>query len=621
MALLTLTDVHKAYGAQDVLDGASFFINTGEKVALVGPNGSGKTTMLRMIVGRDRPDRGHASLQPGTRVVLLEQEPLVGDARTVLDAAQRPSPELQQAWAELTRFEAQMDAAQDGDAEAALEAYDHAHHRYQDLGGYECETRAKEVLGGLGFAEAAWEKPVSVLSGGEKTRLALTQVLVLQPDLLLLDEPTNHVDWEACEWLQEYLKRYPGAALIVSHDRFFLDQVVEKVVAVQQGQTRTYTGNYTQYARKWQQEQEQAQEEYERLQEEVKRQEAVVQRFRSQRNFSGMHSREKVVEKLRAATTDRPQRAPSGIRVNAKQAVQSGRVVLEARDLAFGYGERMLFRGVTFDMERGERLGIIGPNGAGKTTLLKVLAGRMPSQRGNVFLGHQAQLAYFAQDHSGMDPEATVWDTLWESADLTFTECYQRLHQMHFMGDAVWKPVSALSGGEKTRLALAMMLAQQPNVLLLDEPTNHLDIMSREAVEAALKNFPGAVIVVSHDRYFLDAVTTRMLEIRNGQHRLIDGGYGRYRHLIAPPPPPAVSKKAAAAPPPRPPQPRKEAQKQQRSLERKIETAETRMRELADLLANPDTYRSPEAADISREYAEITAEVERLYEEWSAIAG
>jgi ATP-binding cassette, subfamily F, member 3 len=619
MSLLTLTGVQKSYGNQDVLTDVAFFVSPGRKVGLVGPNGAGKTTILRLITGDEQPDAGHVTLQPNTRVSLLSQEPLVGDARTVLEAAQRPTPELQHAWAVMTELE----GAALGDGEA-LHRHDEAHHRYQDLGGYECETRAKEILAGLGFLEPSWDKPVSVLSGGERTRLALVQILVLQPDLLLLDEPTNHVDWAASEWLQEYIRRYPGAALIVSHDRFFLDEVAEEIVELERGRAKTYRGNYSAYSQKRAVEREQAEEEYRRGLEEMERQRAVIQRLRSHRKFNSMHSRERVLEKLERDLGDRPREDRNRMRIRTDKVVSSGREALIAHQLSHGFGERPLFNKVTFTLERGERLAIIGPNGAGKTTLLKTLAGEIQPWDGSVTHGYRAQPAYFAQDLSSLDPEASVWETIWETGALDLQQSLQALHQFLFAGDAVDKVVEDLSGGERTRLALCKLLVTRPNLLLLDEPTNHLDIPSREAVERALCAYPGALVVVSHDRYFLEAVATRLLEIGPGGHRFYDGSYRRYRETLAPVSAPAAAprkdgKRPAAAPPARTRavSPSKRLPK----VEAEIARLEGRQKEIEALLSQAATWTSPTGgATLQEEYETLTNALEPLYTEWTELS-
>jgi ATP-binding cassette subfamily F protein 3 len=614
VSLLTLSEVHKAFGNQDVLEGASFFVSPGRKVGLVGPNGAGKTTLLRLITGEEQPDTGRVTLQPNARVALLSQEPLVGDARTVLEAAQRPSAELQAVWAEMTALE-----AADLHDEDALHRHDELHHRFQDLAGYECENRARDILPGLGFPEAAWEKKVAVLSGGERTRLALVQILVLQPDLLLLDEPTNHVDWAACEWLQDYLRRYPGAALIVSHDRYFLDEVVEEVVELARGRTRTYTGNYTAYAKKKQVEREQAEEQYRRRQEEILRQQEVIQRLRSHRKFNSMHSREGVLERLQKEQGERPRDDRKGLKIVGRNGASTGKEALILSDLEHGF-ERPLFAGVSRVLERGERLAIVGPNGAGKTTLLKIIAGELTPRKGSVTYGYRARPAYFAQDLSSLDPDATVWETIWETGAVNNQETMQALHQFLFAGDAINKQVADLSGGERTRLALCRLLITRPNLLLLDEPTNHLDIASREAVEQALRAYPGAVVVVSHDRYFLDAVATRILELRTGGHRWVDGGYGAYRELTAPRPAPPPARKAAAAPAAAPRPRPVSANKRLPKLEAEIAREEARLKEVTALLGETATWTSGAATDLTAEFEALNARLEPLYAEWANLA-
>ncbi len=618
MSLVTLSEVQKSYGNQDVLHGVSFFLAPGRKTGLVGPNGAGKTTILRLITGEERPDSGRVTLQPNARVALLSQEPLLGDSRTVLEAAQRPSPELQQVWSELTELE-----AAELHNEEALHRHDELHHRYQDLGGYECANRAKEILGGLGFPESAWDKQVTVLSGGERTRLALVQILVLQPDLLLLDEPTNHVDWEACEWLQEYMRRYPGAALIVSHDRFFLDEVAEEIVELERGRAKTYAGNYAAYQKKKAVEREQAEETYRRQQEEVARQEAIIQRLRSHRKFNSMHSREKTLERLQGEMADKPRDERRNLKIRPNEGVQSGREVLSIRGLEQGFDSRRLFTGVSFSLDRGERLAIIGPNGAGKTTLLRTLAGLLPPRAGSISLGFRAKPAYFAQDLSSLDPEATVWETIWDTGELDLTHTMQALHQFLFAGEAVEKRVGDLSGGERTRLALCKLLVTRPNLLLLDEPTNHLDIASREAVERALQSYPGAVIVVSHDRYFLEAVATRLLEIRPEAHRFYDGSYRRYRESLKKPASGTQPSKKPVQNAPAPPPKTRGVSPSRRlpKLEAEISQAEARVKEITALLSDASTWTSgTDAGALSGEYDGLQAKLEALYAEWAELA-
>ncbi len=619
MSTLTFTEVRKAYGPQEVLRGATFFVPPGGKTALIGPNGAGKTTLLRLAAGVERPDGGRVTLLSGTRAALMDQEPLVGDARTVLESAQRPSAGHQAAWAELLAHEGSLT---ESGGDGRLEAYDQAHQRYQELGGYECETRAREVLAGLGLAQETWERPVALLSGGERTRLALTQLLVLQPDLLLLDEPTNHVDWKACEWLQEYLARYPGAALIVSHDRYFLDRVVREVVALEDGVTRTYRGNYSTYARRRAEERLQSEERYRREQEEIERQEQVVQRLRSHRKFNSMHSREKVLGRLQRQSAGPPLRESKGITVRPLRTRNSSQVALTTADLAFGFGSRTLFSRVSFTLERGERLGVIGPNGAGKSTLLKTLVGQLRPAAGQVSLGFNVEAVYFAQDLSSLDPGLTVFETVDSAADLSLSQVFQALHQFLFMGSAVEKPVSVLSGGERTRLALARLLVRCPNLLVLDEPTNHLDVQSCEALESALASFPGALIAASHDRYFLERVPTRLLEIRPEQHRFIQGGYERYRELVALPPARTAPSRATSGRPGGRTRPARAASPARRlkELEQAIEAAEARLRELADLLAAPETYRGESPAVLAAEYDRINTSLESLYGEWGELA-
>lgn len=615
MSLLTLTGVAKSYGYQEVLRGVSFFLSPGRHAGLIGPNGAGKSTLLRLIMGQEKADSGHISLQPNTRVGMLAQDPLEGDPRTVLEAAQRPTAALQTAWDQLLELE------QSGLSEPdALHRYDEVQHAYRDLGGYECETRAKEVLAGLGFLEESWDKPVRVLSGGERTRLALTQILVDQPDLLLMDEPTNHVDWEACEWLQDYLRRYPGTALIVSHDRYFLDDTAQEIIEVERGKARVYSGNYTAFSKKKAFEREQAELEFQRREEEIQRQQAVLQRLRSHRKFNSMHSREKVLERLQDEQSEKPRGDSRKLKVRVGAVESTGREALTASQLSHRYGDRVLFAGLNLHVERGQRLAVIGPNGAGKTTLLKILAGQLTATRGEVQYGYKAQPAYFAQDLSILEPDATVWETVWDTGALDLPRSIQALHQFLFVGEDLEKRVGDLSGGEKTRLALCRLLVSRPNLLMLDEPTNHLDLPSREAVEAALRSYPGAVIVVSHDRYFLEAVATQLLVMRGERHRLFDGNYREYRESLPKQTPAVVAPKRNAPPPPPAKARTVSPSKRLPKLEKEIAERETRLAELTEQIGAAAASGSAEVAKLTAEFEALNHTLEALYAEWEIVA-
>ncbi len=620
MALLTLAEIHKEFGTQPVLEGVSFFVDTGRKVALIGANGSGKTTLLRMIAGLDRPDSGSVSMVPGARIGYLPQDPLMAEDGTVFEAARLPSPEHKAVWAELQRLETALDGADETRLDELVEAHGEAAHRFDALGGYAGEARAREILGGLGFREADWAKPVPVLSGGEKTRLALTQILVLEPDLLLMDEPTNHLDLEACEWLQEYLGRYPGAALIVSHDRYFLDHVVTHVVELENRKAATYTGNYRAFAEKKAQMREIQAEHYRLQQKEIERLEQVAQRLFSHRHFNSYRSRLKAIDRMEKI--EKPSDVKAGIRINTTPALQSYQEVLEVRGLCRRFGDKILYEGLSFALYRGERMGIIGPNGSGKTTMLKTIAGEGKPDAGKIVIGNNVRVRYFAQDLADLNPANTVLEELLETVDLTFKECCNLLGRFMLGGAAMEKSVSVLSGGERCRLSMAKLFAERPNLLILDEPTNHLDIATREALEEALQAYPGTVLFASHDRYFIDAVASRLLELRAGKARTFDGNYTRYREKLAAAARPITMKgkapvlagKAAA-------NGRKDGSKKRLAqMEREISSTETRLAELTAVLANPAGHRGVSLGEVSREYDQLSHRLQELYGEWEATA-
>ena len=618
MALITLSSARKSFGAFQVLDEITFTVGAGEKVALVGPNGSGKTTILRLIAGLDEPDQGSAVVLPGTSIGFMPQDSeLVGD-RTLVEEVSNASVEVQRLERELRRLEAAMSAAEGDDLEALLAEYGEAQHEFERLGGYAFEAEMKSTLSGLGLGPEHWEKQVSILSGGQKTRAALAKLLLQQPDVLLLDEPTNHLDIEACEWLEEFLQDFPGAVLVVSHDRYFLDRVVTKIVDLHEGFTRQYPGNYTAYAKQKREYIRRQFEQYERQQEEIRRLQDFIQRYRAGQRHQEAKSRQKVLKKM--VRLEKPQ-TESRMRVKLDAAMSSGHIVMDIRGLGKSFGDKSLFEGLDLLVERGDRIGLIGPNGAGKTTLLRIIVGDEEPSSGTLSLGYGVDIGYFAQDLTDLDPANSVLEELLESADLTPGEARNILARFLFTGDDVYKSVTKLSGGERNRLILAKLMLKKPNVLVLDEPTNHLDIGARQALDEALKDFDGTIIVSSHDRYLLNSITNKILEVSDGSAKVFRGNYDflvERAHKLRPKPP---KKKPKPKSPTSPTGPARPTGPTAADFEQEIEAAEARLAELTDLLGRPETYANGEtAAATQAEYHEVSALIERLYSDWEQIS-
>ncbi len=616
MALISLNSVRKSFGGFDVLDEVTFTIGASEKVALVGPNGSGKTTILRMIVGQEEPDSGSVQVLPGTSIGFMPQDSELTGSGNLVDEVSNATTEIKHLERELRRLEAAMGAAGDDEMEALLAEYGEVQHEFDRLGGYAFEAEVKSTLSGLGLGPEHWEKPVSVLSGGQKTRAALSKLLLQKPDVLLLDEPTNHLDIEACEWLEEFLQGFSGAVLVVSHDRYFLDRVVSKVVDLHEGFTRSYAGNYTAYARQKEELLRQQAENYERQQAEIARLEDFIARYHAGQRHREAKSREKRLEKM--TRIRKPKLESDKIRVKLDAGSTSGHIVLDLQEVGKGFDGKPLFTGLNLLVENGDRIGLVGPNGAGKTTLLRMIVGDEEPSVGTMSIGYGVEIGYFAQDLAGLDPENTVLEELLESADMTPGEARNLLARFLFKGDDVFKSVSKLSGGERNRLVLAKLMLQKPNLLLLDEPTNHLDIDSRQALDQALKDFNGTVILTSHDRYLLNSVATRIVEIANGSSKVFEGNYDFFVER-------ARSQRARIRPVKRKPKPKAVAPSGPKGptaadYEREIEAAEARLAELTDLLGRQETYiDGAVAAATQAEYREVASRIEELYALWEAL--
>lgn len=616
LAIITLNAIRKSFGAFQALDEVTFTVGAGEKVALVGPNGSGKTTILRLIMRMDEPDTGFLQVLPGTSIGFMPQDSELAGDSTLIDEVSNASEEIHRMERELRRLESAM-SAEDGDGlDSLIGEYGSLQHEFERLGGYSFEAEVKSTLSGLGLGPEHWEKEVRILSGGQKTRAALAKLLLQKPDVLLLDEPTNHLDIEACEWLEEFLQGFPGAVMVVSHDRYFLDRVVTKIVDLRDGCTASYPGNYTSYARQREERLRLEFENYERQQQEIGKLEDFIRRYHAGQRHQEAKSRQKKLNKM--ARLSKP-RTEAGMKIKIDAAMSSGHIVMDIQGLGKSFWEKPLFSGLDLLVERGDRVGLVGPNGAGKTTLLRMIIGEEDASAGTLSLGYGVEIGYFAQDLADLDPANTVLEEILDAADLTPGEARSLLARFLFTGDDVFKSVSTLSGGERNRLILAKLMLERPNLLILDEPTNHLDISARQALDEALKSFDGTIILTSHDRYLLNSVTNRIVELARGSARVFDGNYDffvtRARKLHArqpkkkPRPKPA---RQAGQPMPTGPTPTQ--------IEQEIENAETRLAELTELLGSPETYTdASKATSAQAEYHEVAGQIDRLYADWEAL--
>ena len=548
MSILRLEGVTREIGTLVILDTVDAAIALGDRVGLVGPNGAGKTTLLRIAAGIDEPDLGTARRSRGTTLGLLAQEAHLDEAfmaaPDLRSAIRRGALAIETMEAELARLEHA--------GRAADQAYAELRHRFEVLDGYTLDVRVDEALSGLGFARDEWTKPPSALSGGQQTRAALARLVIAAPDVLLLDEPTNHLDLGALEWLEEHLRRRRGSLLVASHDRAFLDATVTRIWELRDRRLTVFRGDYSAYRRQREERDARAGKEAEGHADAIARERELVQRYRSFRRFSKMHEHEARLERLEAQVVAAP-RAGRALRLPVEALAgggpaRSGELVLRADDLVVGHlpgrgavrsdgspatEPRIVARAPFLSAARGERIGIVGPNGAGKTTLLRTIAGDLPALDGSLAFGHNVGLGYLAQLRRAAIPGATVLDAILDALPSTPAEARGYLARFLFRGDDVFKEVRALSGGERSRLELARLGILPANLLLLDEPTNHLDVGAREAIESFLREHPGTILVVSHDRRLLETIADRLWVVDDGVAVGFDGGYREWRSAVA----------------------------------------------------------------------------------------
>ncbi len=528
--LLQCNDITKAFGENVILSGVSFGLEENEKAAIVGINGAGKSTLLKIITGNLASDGGNVTCPKGTRIGYLAQLQAVNTENTIYEEVMSAKKEVNDIWHRMKELEASMKEKKEPELSSAMAEYDRLVSEFEQKDGYAISSQVTGTLKGLGFCEEEYGKRVSTLSGGEKTRVALSKLLLSGNDLIILDEPTNHLDLSSIAWLEGFIKSYKGAVLIVAHDRYFLDRTVTKVIELENSKAFTYSGNYSAYVEKKAQRRKEEQKAYLKQQAEIAHQEAVIEKLRSfnrEKSIKRAESREKKLDKIELL--DKPVSLNDSMRIEITPAIESGKDVLAVCDLSKCYGERTLFSGLSFDIRRGERVAIIGQNGTGKTTILKIINDMLKADSGKITLGAKVQIGYYDQDHQILSPEKTLFSELQDAyPDMDNTKVRNTLAAFLFTGDDVFKQVRDLSGGERGRLSLAKLMLSNANLLILDEPTNHLDMVSKEILENALLSYTGTLLYVSHDRYFINKTATRIMELTNCRLTNCEGNYDYY---------------------------------------------------------------------------------------------
>ena len=652
MPILSVIQVGKSFGAERIFAGVSFQIDEHDRIGLVGPNGAGKSTLLNLLAGREEPDEGIIAMARNLRIGYLTQtidfqphNSLREEMLTVFAEVHDWEQELNELAIGLEATTATADSTLH---EQLLQRYDDLQTRFEHAGGYTYENRVAQVLDGLGFTREQQEAPVMNLSGGQQTRAALGKLLLQEPDLLLLDEPTNHLDLAALEWLETYLASWKNAMVVVAHDRYFLDKIVSRTIEMAFGRIEEYPGNYTKYVHLREERMERRLREYEAQQEHIARTEEFIRRYKAGQRSREARGRQKLLNRLERV--ERPQDFPE-MRFEFNPVIDSGQMVLSTQKLLVGYiGERdstsqsteptILVRVADLELLRGDRVGLVGPNGSGKTTLLRTIIGELPPFGGHVYPGHNVRIGYYSQTHSRLSTQRTILDEIRQVSALSEESARTFLGRFLFSGDDVFKPVAALSGGERSRVALALLTLQGSNFLVLDEPTNHLDLQSRQFLEEVLGEFEGTLLFVSHDRYFIDSLATKLWVIEDGVLIPYMGNYTDYRTRKRPivldvpartsdngkPTPSPATKRTASSPGARvsskkSEKPRVPKARTIEEVEHEVEKAETRMKVVEEALAEAALKAdAAKLTQLSAEYDQVRLQSEELLAEWERLA-
>ena len=635
MIVLACDRITKSFGVDIILNQITFSVNEGSRLGVVGGNGAGKTTLFNIIAGEMSPDSGEIYKLRDTTMAYLPQNTVLMSEKTIWDELMevfRPLLDMEETLRQMEAKMADYISMDEGEYTRLLNEYSRLQETFDRQGGYSYESFIRGVLVGLGFSPEEFDSPIDHLSGGQKTRVALTKVLLEKPSLLLLDEPTNHLDLDAMQWLEEYLQSYPGTIMVISHDRYFLDALCDHILEVENKTARLYSGNYSSYVDQKAQWIAQREREYKAQQREIARQEEIIERYRSfnrEKSIRAAESRQKRLDKM-----ERVEKVYHGDQISFSFDIdrQSGRDVLAVDSLSKAFGDNRLFEDISFNIRLGDRVALIGPNGCGKSTLFKIILGKIPPSSGTVKTGTGVEIGYYDQELQSLDPNNTVLEELWRDfPQMRETEIRNALAARLFRGDSVYKSVGSLSGGEKGHLLLTKLVLANNNFLLLDEPTNHLDMPSREELERTLLEFPGTILMISHDRYFLNKLANRVIAMESGGITEYLGNYDDYvnkkrelQALAEQKDKESVSKTISREERRRQRMERESAREERERLENlegQIHQMEEEIKELEFLMADPALYDDVDRMlDVQQRYAQVKEELEELYSKWINLA-
>lgn len=634
--ILSCNNISKSFGTDIIIKSCSFNIEDHEKAAIVGINGAGKSTLLKIITGEEPADTGIVTLAKDKTLGYLAQQQDLQSDRSIYDELLSVKQYILDMESELRRIEAAMNSASGNELEALMNRYTNLNHEFEMNNGYAYKSEITGVLKGLGFTEEDFSLHVNTLSGGQKTRVSLGKLLLSKPDIIMLDEPTNHLDMESISWLENYLLNYNGAVLIVAHDRYFLDKIVSKVIEIDNGDCTVFSGNYTDYASKKAILRNMKLKEYLNQQRDIKHQEEVIaklKQFNREKSIKRAESREKMLDKMEVV--DKPVELNAKMNIQLEPSVVSGNDVLTVTDLTKSFDGNTLFNNINFDIKRGERVALIGNNGTGKTTILKLINGIIQPDSGSIYLGAKVAIGYYDQEHHVLDPDKTLFQEIQDAyPDLNNTQIRNTLAAFLFTDDDVFKYIRDLSGGERGRVSLAKLMLSNANLLILDEPTNHLDIVSKEILENALNSYTGTVLYVSHDRYFINATATRIIELTNQNIVNYIGNYDYYlekRDILTTKTFPATTGSSSADTAVKDSkiswQQSREEQNRLKKRKNEIKRTEERISVVEERLSAIDAeYSDPSIGsntarlmELHNESAGLQKELDELYEHWDSL--